>query len=281
MGTTAPRDAEDLPDLQARELCNTEGRIMARGRMLSKTLSTSRKFARLGILGGEFAQLLYPLLVAHADDFGRQSGDAFTVKHQVFPTSPRPEEDFDAALKAMMTERLIDRYVTGDEHELIIQILDFDRHQSGLHKRTISQFPGVSGNFPEIPSEEKGREGNLTKEKRSEAKAAPLIMSPLHYEKRKAQCAFVGSRLEVPHMLHGELRKLLGGDDGEARLMGWYDALNVEIETSGEPIAPDVFRWLKAKFTIWVKPSEPSRAQIVAEMADIRAKREARKAARS
>ena len=51
---------------------------MARGRMLSKSLSTSTKRARLHrVLGppcptcggslAEFAQALYPLLVAHAD----------------------------------------------------------------------------------------------------------------------------------------------------------------------------------------------------------------------
>ncbi len=222
---------------------------MARGRMLSKTLSTSRKFAKLGVAGGEFAQLLYPLLVAHADDFGRQSGDAFTVKHQVFPTSPRSEEDFDAALTVMVTERLIDRYVTGDNHELVIQILDFERHQSGLHKRTISQFPDNSGKFPEIPSELKGREENLTELNRREARSSPLIESPLRLAKLRETHAFVGSRLRVPNVLHSELRTKLGGD-GEARLQAWYQSINDAAELTQEPI-PDVFSWLRPRFVGW------------------------------
>lgn len=72
------------------------------------------------------------------------------------------------------------------------------------------------------------------------------------YERRKQQCAFVGSRLEVPHGLHADLRKMLGGDDPDAALESWYLALNDEIDQSGEAIAPDVFRWLKARYQGWV-----------------------------
>lgn len=146
---------------------------MARGRMLSRKLSTSRKFAAVGKSAGEFPQLLYALLVPHSDDFGRQAGDAFTVKHEVFPTSPRAEDEFEAALVALEVHDLIQRYTANGN--LVIQILDFEKHQQGLHKRTKSEFPdpppnlpGDSGNRQEVPAQVKVSEVNLSEAKGTE-----------------------------------------------------------------------------------------------------------------
>lgn len=154
--------------------------------MISKTLSTSQKRAALHqVVPGlaEFCQQLYPLIVAHADDFGRLSGEPFTVKHAVDPTSPRLIPDFEMALLALHQVGLIVWYA-GDEDRRFIQVTQFDGHQSGLHKRTASKFPevpenflelpgdanslgkGTSGNFPEIPSEEKRTELKGTEEKK-------------------------------------------------------------------------------------------------------------------
>ncbi len=130
--------------------------------MLSKKLSTSRKFATVGQSAGEFPQLLYALLLPHCDDFGRQPGDAFTVKHQVFPTSPRPEAEFDAALIALEEAELISRYTVAGQQ--ILQVQNFDQHQQGLHKRTSSEFPespGDSNAPPLLPSELNLTEQNL------------------------------------------------------------------------------------------------------------------------
>jgi hypothetical protein len=153
---------------------------MARGRLISRTLGTSRKFAALHAAAGklgEFAQTLYPLLVACSDDFGRQSGDAFTVKCAVFPSSHRREAEFQTAIQALAAVDLIQWYEADGVQ--VIQIVDFEPHQPGLHKRTESKFPGNSGKVPEIPgsrvrAEEKRREGNLTEEKGREEAAAPL-----------------------------------------------------------------------------------------------------------
>jgi len=134
--------------------------------MLTKSLSTSQRWARLHGEAGklaEFCQVLFALLVAHADDFGRLAGDVFTVKFAVVPTSPRKESEVQAALTALHNVGLIEWY--GVDGCKCIQINDFDRHQSGLHKRTASQFPEPSGKFREIPSEEKGTEQNRTKTK--------------------------------------------------------------------------------------------------------------------
>lgn len=157
---------------------------MARGRMLSKSLSTSEKFASLPRIAGalgEFCQSLYPLIVAHLDDFGRLQGDPFTVKHQCHPTSARSVEEFSEALLALHKSGLIIWYASGGNggEKKYIQLTGFEDHQVGLHKRTRSKFPRVpesSGNvqddllterFPEIPGQLKGTKENLTKEKRS------------------------------------------------------------------------------------------------------------------
>lgn len=158
---------------------------MARGRMISKTLSTSEKRAALHRVVpelAEFCQQLYPLLVAHADDFGRLQGDVFTVKHAIDPTSPRPLADFERGLKALDTVGLLSWYESGSRR--YIQIEQFDQHQVGLHKRTTSSFPppiNGSGKFPEIPSELKGRElkrteGNRTKDSSAPDGAKPAVL---------------------------------------------------------------------------------------------------------
>lgn len=115
---------------------------MARGRMISKSLSTSEKFAALLPLAQdltEFCQLLYPLLVVHTDDFGRLQGDPFTVKAMCYPASKRTLEEFAAALWNLDRVGLIAWYVVNEKQ--YIQILAFDSHQSGLHKRTQSTIP--------------------------------------------------------------------------------------------------------------------------------------------
>jgi hypothetical protein len=150
---------------------------MARGRMIAKTLSTSRKYGRLHEVAGkraEFCQALYPLLVAHADDFGRLPGDVYTVKHAIIPTSPRKEHDLTAALAALHLVGLIQWYEVGESK--CIQITNFDAHQQGLHKRSRSAFPGAPGKFPEIPSEEKGTEQKGTEENKS-VRVEPLRVS--------------------------------------------------------------------------------------------------------
>ena len=129
---------------------------MARGRMLSKSLSTSVKRGRLpAVLGplAEFAQALYPLLVAHADDFGREIGDPFTVKSTVDPSSRRSILEFADALIGLKTVGLIRLYAVPESDRIVLEIVDFDAHQTGLHKRTQSRYPdppspeppGISG----------------------------------------------------------------------------------------------------------------------------------------
>lgn len=139
---------------------------MARRRTLHAKISLSLDVERMS----EWAQLLWPLLIVHADDFGRLQGEPELVKARCKPLSPRPPSDFDAALDEMEASGLIFRYEV--DGRIYIQIRKWDEHQDGLHKRVRSEFPepptpspelpGTSRNFPELPGssrvEEKRRE---------------------------------------------------------------------------------------------------------------------------
>src|SRR5215831_13765216 len=100
---------------------------MARARLLSKSLGCSRRFnALLESHNGlaEFAQLLYAMLIPHADDFGRLTGDPFSVRLMVMPASPRPVEDFADAIRALHDVDLVTVYEIAND--LWIQINKFD-----------------------------------------------------------------------------------------------------------------------------------------------------------
>jgi hypothetical protein len=158
---------------------------MARGRMISKSLATSKRFKALNAIAGpnaDFCKAIYPLLVAHTDDHGRMDADAETINMVICPTFERTDHEVEVALQYLAESELIDRYKHGGG--IYLQVNNFEEHQQGLHRRTASKFPespGTSRNFREIPVQEKGRELNGTELKGTEqnesAAAAPLLAS--------------------------------------------------------------------------------------------------------
>jgi hypothetical protein len=88
----------------------------------------------------------------------------------VLPTSSRTEEDFSAALTTLREVGLIDWYDSSEGQ--VIEITDFDLHQTGLHKRTASKFPGK---FPELPESTALTELNRTELNRTEGAPAPAV----------------------------------------------------------------------------------------------------------
>lgn len=136
---------------------------MARGRMISKSLSNSKKW---NLLPSWFARTLYQLLVVHSDDYGIVEGDAEDIKFNILPRAKESIQAFESALAALQKQKLIHRY-KYEGHQLI-EIIDFDLHQQGLHKRRSRRFPsfrelpGTSGNFPaEVELEVELLEGEL------------------------------------------------------------------------------------------------------------------------
>lgn len=164
---------------------------MARGRLISKSLSTSAKFAALQTSHpdlAEFCQVLYMLLVAHSDDWGRQSGDVFTIKHVIVPASARTMAEVEAAIIALHNGGMVTWYDTDGRK--VIQINDFETHQPGLHKRTdtkskflpptgnepqIQEVPDTRGNFPQGAGSSSLREENLTEGKGREENRTPAL----------------------------------------------------------------------------------------------------------
>jgi hypothetical protein len=199
---------------------------MARGRFISKSLSTSEKFGALVTrlpATYEFLHTLYPLLVIHTDDYGRLQGDPYTVKSMCYPASLRTLDEFAAALTGLDAIALIRWYQAGPKR--YVQIVDFDAHQQGLHKRTKAQIPPPNGqagaapvqpdstHFPEIPgssrkfrvkrSEEKGSEGKRREVKKDEERAPTGRASESHggvhqAQRRRAAPVAAGRRAAPP-----------------------------------------------------------------------------------
>ncbi|MGK5512267.1 DnaD domain-containing protein [Brevibacillus formosus] len=149
---------------------------MAERRMISKSISVSE---RVNGLSDTFHMLLFTWMVPHADDFGRLFGSPMKIKALVVPMLDKTIKDVEEALSSLHREGLIQWYEIGGDQ--FIQIDKFDRHQTGLHKRTKSKFPeppGNSGNFPEIPFEEKRTEENRTEGKGREVEEKGSEKSP-------------------------------------------------------------------------------------------------------
>lgn len=123
---------------------------MARGRLISRSLGSSRKFHDLLQAGGklgEFCQVLFPLIVVNCDEHGRMPGDAFTVKNVVLPSSPRPERDFDTALAVMAKVGLLERYAV--DTTIFLQVRKFEENQHlNLKNRGASKFPAPCDGQP-------------------------------------------------------------------------------------------------------------------------------------
>lgn len=131
---------------------------MAEKRMISKSISVSEK---VNMLPDVFDMLLFTWLIPHSDDFGRLNGSPGKIKALVVPMMDKTKKDVEQSLHSLHGAELIIWYeVSGEKY---IQIINFEKHQQGLHKRTKSKFPEPDGNsndipetsrnFPEFPSE--------------------------------------------------------------------------------------------------------------------------------
>lgn len=147
---------------------------MAEKRMISKVISISEKVNELPDI---FDMLLFTWMIPHTDDFGRLAGTPAKVKALVVPMLDKTNADVNIALEHLQAAGLIKWYENAGQK--VVQIENFEAHQSGLHKRTRSKFPDPPDNdskqFPEVPgSSEQFRniplELNRTEENRTELK---------------------------------------------------------------------------------------------------------------
>jgi hypothetical protein len=178
---------------------------MARGRMISKSLSTSEKFAALN--GGdlsEFSQLLFPLLVAHADNHGRFVGDAFTVKHRCLPLSPRTLAEFEAALTRLCEVQLIERDndATGKRY---LRIVQFEVHQRATSEKLahIGAKAKVWHRFATnvAPERKEEKERKEPKERKRSKERVPLPLYPLSLEGKGTRPPTRSETQQAEHVL--------------------------------------------------------------------------------
>lgn len=108
---------------------------MAKRRMVSKSISCSTKIAQLYSLApemAEFAQLLYTWFILHTDDYGQISADPLGIKLLIVPASPRPAEDFEAALQLLKDAGLLISDKTGK----VLKVVNFEQFQTFRGDRT-------------------------------------------------------------------------------------------------------------------------------------------------
>lgn len=166
---------------------------MAEKRMISKSISISEK---VNMLPDVFDMLLFTWIIPHTDDFGRLTGSPAKVKALVVPMLDKSIREIERAIKELHDAGLIIWYQV--ESDKYIQVINFDDHQQGLHKRTrskhpdppeIGEIPGTSGNFLNLPSELNRTEGNRTEQNGTEGHGVsyPQIILKL-INKYKIEC---------------------------------------------------------------------------------------------
>jgi len=95
---------------------------MAKGRIILKTLATSRKIISAIELRPEFEEfipLLYTMINTHTDDYGHFDADPLVVKCRALPLSSRSKKDFQDAIDIMEKVGLIEKYNGGDYLEIV------------------------------------------------------------------------------------------------------------------------------------------------------------------
>lgn len=109
---------------------------MANRRMISKSISTSKKLAKVSLL----AKIIYTWTIPHTDDYGRMDGDAESIKAVVIPRIDESITTIEKALIQLETFCLIKRYKV--ENEVYLMILEFDKFQTFKSDRPkLEQFP--------------------------------------------------------------------------------------------------------------------------------------------
>lgn len=120
---------------------------MARGRMISASLGGSRKFSRLT---SNDHRLVYCLLIAHADAYGRIEADADYVKGTALSRVPVDTETVQGALTEMHEIGLITLYeVDGFQYA---EFADFAEHNRTYPDREAqTSIPAPDGTTPQRP----------------------------------------------------------------------------------------------------------------------------------
>lgn len=116
---------------------------MADKRCISKSISGSEKFSS-NI--SDRARVLYLMTLAHTDDFGLFYGKPFDLRTYVVPNLNWSNEQVEICRDELVSCGLWNYWQSPDGQE-VIEITNFEKHQTGLHKRVRAKFPDSSGQF--------------------------------------------------------------------------------------------------------------------------------------
>lgn len=120
---------------------------MARGRFISNSISTSKKFARLA---KNDHRLMYLMLVPHVDAEGRHDADARILGGQVYTLLGLTVEQIEAGLADMHRVTLITLYqVKGDRY---LEITDFHEHNKVRRKEDGTPSREAPSDIPPLAS---------------------------------------------------------------------------------------------------------------------------------
>ena len=149
---------------------------MATRRMISKSISTSKKLAKLD----DASALIFTWLQAHTDDYGCMDGDAATVKAKVVPMRDYSNEQVAMCLKRMQEVGLIELYKVEDED--LLRVIAFEKHQTFRSDRPRrSEYPkppSIATDTIDIPMTPKRQpKGGKRQRKLSEVKLSEVKLS--------------------------------------------------------------------------------------------------------
>lgn len=116
--------------------------------MIWSSIATS---ARLAALEDFEERLLWRVLVT-SDSWGRERGDAFSVRIRCVPGLPVSDDDVEAALVALEEAEQVFRW--EQDGVTYVQVVGFDEHQLGelRRKRGASKFPDPPANAGTSPA---------------------------------------------------------------------------------------------------------------------------------
>jgi len=108
---------------------------MANRRMLSKSISTSKKLNKVS----DFAAFLFTWLIPHCDDGGNMDGYPHLIKGIVFPLRQKSEKEIENALEELKKAKILAFYRVKSESYLHIN--QWEQHQTLRGDRPDFRYP--------------------------------------------------------------------------------------------------------------------------------------------
>src|SRR3990167_4080356 len=142
---------------------------MANRRMISKSISTSKKLMKVS----DFAALLFSWLIPHCDDYGHMDGSPEMVRGIVVPLRNKTIEEVKNALEELEAISLLKIYeVNGDRYLEIIKWGDFQTFKNDRPLNMEYPIPLESSGIREIPLSDSSKV-KISKDKIYGAPATP------------------------------------------------------------------------------------------------------------